>query len=122
MKNGTWIKTTLIAAAWPDISSLLVAPEVMQEVDEDMYADLQRVIPFAANKAPTIKLCEEGIFVCNEVNCAEVTGYEFPLSYFRAEPLSDVIKIAKEINFSSYPKPCYFTAEHLVGVIIGCVP
>jgi len=119
--DGTWVKSQLIAKAWPDISGFFKRSENMLPVDKDLLDDIMRVIPFATKKTPTIKFCEDGIFVQGDNKEAEVTGYIFPTAFFRAEPLVEVLRVATEIDFSTYPKPCYFVGDGIEGVIIGCL-
>jgi hypothetical protein len=121
-ENGSWLKTSLIATDWPDLNNLIVPSENTYTVGTQFRMDVNKLIPFAAVKSPTIKISEEGIAATSDNYSASVEGYNLPLSFFRAEPLSKVLAIAQGIDFSTYPKPCYFYGQDVAGVIIGCIP
>lgn len=119
--NGSWIKSSLLAATWPDVSGVLPTVVTGTVVSADLIAGVQTVLPFCPDiKSPLIHLSPDGIGTSEGEKSAMVGGFDLPKSIFRAEPLLATLRAASKIDFSTYPAPCPFVGDNgLRGVLVG---
>jgi hypothetical protein len=120
--NGAWMKSCLLSSEWPAVERMM--PELVRgEVPVDLRSAVERVLPFCPDpKHPLIYLGEDGVKTSDGDKSAIVGGFTLPPAVFRAEPLMAVLKVAKQIDFSVYPKPVPWVGERgLRGLLVGVV-
>lgn len=119
-EDNIWMRCATVTQKWPDVSKLVVQTQA-QAVPAYFSDTLDAMKAFCEDpKIPIFLLGSYGIKTNTDEQGATVELAQFPDSKFRAEPLMQVAGIATHIDFSSYPKPCYFKSSIGVdGVIIG---
>lgn len=115
-----WMRTQLITERWPTVRALFADFKVDVPVPPDLKKAVDRVRHFCANeKFPVIKL-GTAVSTDGEVDGASMDGFDLPESSFHADQLIKVLSVATHIDFSSFPKPCFFKgANGLEGMIVG---
>lgn len=118
--DGTWVRTCIIDSKWPSVEKL-ITPTKTQPLPADFLDSLESIVPFCEDpKMPTVYLNQYGIHTSLQDFGASLEVADFTPSKFRVEPLLQIAQCAKEIDLSTYPKPCYFVGDNgLHGVIIG---
>jgi len=118
--DEVWMQCLTYASKWPNVSGLIQEKEA-PPLPMYFKESLEALLPFCEDpKLPIFSLGSFGVRTTSEATGAEVDLNSFPDSKFRAEPLLQVAGIADKIDFSTYPKPCYFSSSIGVdGVIIG---
>lgn len=120
-ENGSWMKTSILSAEWPDISRFIPEDVSGTKIGTDMINDIRQLIPFCPDpKNPVIRFVNDSICTMDGDKNAIISDYTLPESAWRAEPLLSVLAKASEIDFSLYPSACPFKGgDGLKGVIIG---
>lgn len=116
--NGAWLRSNTLSTAWPDVSRFIPDKVKGFTVTATLREDVEKVALFASDS--NIQLGPDKICTLN--GATEIDGYNLPQSYFNAQHIKNVLKIANEIDFSSYPSPCPFMGDDVRGVIIGVKP
>lgn len=122
-----WLLSHLIAVdgGWGNADKIFehnFAPEGLEEIDDDLYAAIDVLKPFFDSRGLVYLL---GDRVATAATEGEGTSLDTAVPngpIFHAMQLRALEKIATKINFSAYPKPCYFTGDKLRGVIVGVRP
>lgn len=118
--DGRWVRTQLFSTEWPDLSKVLDKECNAQPVDERIFEALDKLKPFTdksdrvifkAGSVSTHDSDEEGGFV--EIPDSEMQGI------YSREMLALLKPVAKQADFTTYPKPCLFYGDRLRGAIVG---
>lgn len=118
--NDSYLCGVKLATQWPDVSKLVTISDNLKSVDSSIHASVVKLIPFCNNdKMPFIYFDENGIHTDSGESFASIDIDSFPKAIFRAEVISRVLQLATEIDFSTYPKPCYFKNNDIDGVVLG---
>lgn len=121
LSNGISLQSSLTNLEWPDVGLIIdraKAPGML--IEPGMRKAIESLVPLCANFAvPQINLSENGMSTVEGDSQAKYEGYSFPQSSFHSVPLLEVLKIADTIDFSAYPKPCYFKGKVVEGVLMG---
>lgn len=114
-----WMRSQLTNAPWPGVSQLFDGFSVDVVVPPDLKSAVEKVKSFCVNeKFPVIKLGEE-VATDSADEGASMSGFELPKASFHADQLTKVLSVATHIDFSTYPKPCFFKGKGIEGMIIG---
>ena len=90
------------------------------KIEPGMRKAIESLVPLCANLAvPQINLSADGMSTVEGDSQAHYEGYSFPEGSFHSVPLLEVLKVADEVDFSAYPKPCYFKGRVVEGVLMG---
>lgn len=118
--NGSWLKGSLLSSEWPDVDRMLTGKPTM-EVPKGLLQAVEQIAPFCADaKQPYIHAGGFGIQTSDGDKSACCDAFRLPESVFRAEPLTDVLRVATHMDMTTYPAPCSFVGDKgLVGLIIG---
>lgn len=125
MANGVSLHSVLIneTGRWPDVRRLIENQDTFgrQPIPEGMKAAVETMVPLCDNmQIPRINLHAKGLSTEEGSTAAKYEEWEFPEASFNAKPLLDVLAIADQINFESYPGPCYFTGpNNIEGLVVG---
>ena len=121
--DGSWLKTRLTSAPWPNVAAMLDAAQLPTAiVQPELLEAVQKVKKFCTNvKFPTIQLSEEGVASDDGGgDIASVEGLQLPKSSYNGDMLELVLTHATYIDFTAYPKPCTFQgAGDLEGLFVG---
>jgi hypothetical protein len=119
LRCGVSLHSVLVQDAWPDVARF-ITPSNTQPIPSDMRKGLEALVPLCSGMLiPQIVLDNDGMHVEANDAQARYSSASFPLSRFHAEPLLAVLKVADEIDLTSYPKPCYFKGNNIEGVVVG---
>lgn len=119
LANNISLHTNLVDAKWPDISSIIVDTNP-PPVPDDMLKNVEMIVPLCATASvPRINLRGTGMYTEDGATQGMVEGTSFPSSSFNAIPLQDVLRVCTHIDFSTYPKPCFFKGPAIEGAIVG---
>lgn len=119
-EDGRWIRSQLFSTQWPDLSKVLDRACNATEIDERIFTAMQQLKPFVDKSGRVI-------FKPNEVathDAEEEGGHvELPGSVMQGIYSLEMIMLlkglAKQADFSAYPKPCLFYGDRLRGAIVG---
>ena len=123
-EDKRWLLTHLIAedGGWGVADKIFdhnTAPDGLEEIDDEIYEAIDILKPFLEDRG---LIYFKGDRLATSPNDEEGASLDTPVAdgpIFHAEQFRSLKKIAKKINLSTYPKPCYFTGEMLRGVIVG---
>ncbi len=106
---------------WPHVSKLVHPVSEAQMLPDNFVECVRQILPFCEDaKVPLLNLGDFGISTVEAGLKAVFDAGSFPPCSFRAEPLLLVAEQATHIDFTSYPKPCYFKGNSgLEGIIVG---
>lgn len=118
--DGRWVRTQLFSTEWPDLKRVLDQGSNPTEVDERIFDALAKLKPFTDKSARVI-------FKPGEVatHDAEEEGGHIELvgstmqGIYSLEMLMLLKGVAKQADFTTYPKPCLFYGDRLRGAIVG---
>ena len=121
LSNGISLQSSLTNLPWPDIGSIIDNSKADgMLIEPGIRKAIESLVPLCANLAvPQINLSENGMATVEGDSQAHYEGYSFPPSSFHSVPLLEVLKVANEVNFAGYPKPCYFKGPIVEGVLMG---
>lgn len=119
-----WLCTHLISqdGGWGDADRIFehnTAEEGLEEIDPQFFEALDQLKGLLGERG---LIYLKGDYIATSPNDEEGAMVEMEIQngpIFHASQISSLRQIAKQINFSTYPKPCYFKGEHLRGVIVG---
>lgn len=115
-----WMRSQLITERWPGVRQLFDGFKSDIAVPVDLKDTVGKIRHFCANeKFPVIRL---GTVVSTdgEVDGASMEGFDLPESSFHADQLIKVLAVATHVDFSTFPKPCFFKGlGGLEGMIVG---
>lgn len=123
-ENDRWLSTHLIAqdGGWGRAEAIFDAntnTEGMIEVPNDFYLAIDSLKDMLG---PSRYIFLKGDRICTSPNDEEGASIDIEVPdgpVFHAEQLRSLQEIATRINFTTYPKPCYFVGDKLRGVIVG---
>lgn len=115
-----WLRTQLIAYDWPDVSQFFNDNIVTTVFKPEFFESLAKIKPFLNDLHQVfIENGEIKTDQNDEIGASvKLNGISDTCS-FSYDKLVLLKNIATHINFSTYPKPCYFKGEDLRGLIIG---
>ena len=119
-EGGRWIRSQLLDTSWPDIRKILDIPCNPQTVDVNIFEGLQIIKPFAdkGNKV----FFNDTVMSTHEIE-GEGAQYNIvslmPESSFTIDMLQLLEGTAKQVDWTTYPKPCPFFGDKIRGVIVG---
>lgn len=124
-ENERWLRTQLFDhTAWPDLNKILNAPSNQSPMPEGFAKALSVVKPFV-DKIGTVIFQQQRIVTHED----ESEGASFDLpdligeeGRYNVTMLELLAGTAKTIDWTTYPKPCLFSAGRLRGAIIGMRP
>ena len=119
--NGDWIRCGILDQAWPPVEKFIVATDTVP-LPDDFSDAILTLKPFCAEpKAPTV-YCEGNVVSTSLEDIGatvelDTTGMK---GKYRIEILQIIAEVATSVDFSGYPKACYFTGDNGVrGVFMG---
>ena len=119
-QNGMWLRSHLIEGQWPESVATMIQETKTIPLEPEFIAAVEQIVPFCPNEAlPRICLDDGKVATDDGAMSAEVGGFKGMTGYYRAEPLLAVARVASHIDFSTYPKPCYFKGYAVEGVLVG---
>lgn len=119
---GRWIRSQLLPCDWPDLGRILepglasnhteVDPVIFEACERlKKFVDKTEAVYFEGGEAFTHRNREEGSsWLCESVRWSGV---------YTRSMLMLLQPVAKTVDFSHWPKPCYFFGDRLRGAIIG---
>jgi len=118
--NGMWLRSQLIEGQWPESVSEMIIKSKTIPIGKEFIEAVEKIVPFCPD-VNYPRLCLDGGKVATDDGSmsAEVDGFKGMQGYYRAEPLLAVARVADHIDFSTYPKPCYFSGHNLEGILVG---
>ena len=119
--DGSWMKAQTLSAEWPDIEKFMPTEVTGVEVSTALVDAVAKVLPFCLDpKCPLIMFGPNGVSTVEGDKSATVSGLDLPVSMYRAENLTAVLKAAKVIDLAAYPRPAGFMGDKgLIGVLVG---
>lgn len=122
--DGRWLCTHLIASdsGWDRTDMIFeknTVPEGLAPVPRGLYDAIDTLKPFLGERGYIYLL---GDRVATSATDEEGAQIEAPVAngpIFHAVQLRALEKIATQVNFTTYPRPCYFVGHKLRGVIVG---
>jgi len=118
--NGMWLRSQLIEGQWPESVGEMIVKSQTTPLSKEFIEAIEKILPFCPNKDYP-RICLDGGKVATDdgTMSAEVDGFKGIKGFFRAEPLLMVARVADHIDFSTYPKPCYFSGYNVEGILVG---
>ena len=119
-EDERWIRSSLYDTDWPDIGKILDVPSMPVPFDERIFEALDVVKPFVDNLG-RVYIQDQKLMTHLE----ETEGASFDLEgitykgVFQRDMLLLLKGIAKQADFTLYPKPCIFYGDNIRGAIIG---
>ena len=120
-EGGSWIRTCIIDAPWPDVEAMIIPTENTTPLPDGLLNTINDLMPFCHDaKNPVMYMSPEGIHTGAEDYGAGFQTGGYHDSKFRAEMLALLSSVATHVDFTTYPKPCYFKGGYdLDGIIMG---
>lgn len=119
--EGKWLMTKLSALNWPAMDAVFQLTEgaSYEPICETLMAAITKLKPFTDDMGRVI-------FDGKRVRCSEDEDTTFidlpsapPAGKFNCEQLLALEGVAREIDFTRYPKPVPFRGERVRGVVAG---
>lgn len=121
--NGRWIRTQLYSTEWPDIEKVFdkaAQGSNPQPTDIRIFAAMQKLKPFTDKTGRVLFFPGT---VCTHESQEEGGHVELEGSLMQGIYSLDMLMrlegAAKEVDFTTYPKPCMFFGDRLRGAIVG---
>jgi DNA polymerase III sliding clamp (beta) subunit (PCNA family) len=118
-----WLRTQLFdCKAWPDLHKILDKDSAAHSVDKTIFEACRTVRPFA-DKIGMIYFTDgqAHTHLDTEQGAQYQIVEQIPDSAYNLDMLLSLENVVKEIDFSTYPKPCLFYGDNLRGAIIGAI-
>lgn len=123
-ENERWLCTHLIAqdGGWSRAEQLFdmhMNADGLEPVGEDFYEALDTLKDLLGERKLVYL---KGDRICTSPNDEEGASIDSVVPngpIFHSEPLRSLREIATKVNFTTYPKPCYFIGDRLRGIIVG---
>lgn len=118
--GGRWVRTQLLSTDWPDLYRILNVEANPEPIDERLFEGLAVLKPFT-DKLGRVFFTDGKLVTHPESDDGaeyEIPGWNQP-GIYNLEMLASLEGVVKQIDFSTYPKPCLFYGERLRGAIIG---
>lgn len=117
--NNRWLRTQTYSTEWPDLARVLNAQNSTIPVPEGLFEAVRDVSPFVDDLG-RIFFIGEGLSTCDRGEGAsmEVPGL-FDQGCYHFKQLLLLEKVAKTIDFSTYPAPSIFYGDGVRGAIVG---
>lgn len=119
--DNRWLRSQLLVNQWPEnIQQMLDIESTPVIVQDDFFDSIQTLKPFLEDSGK-IFFTEQGV----KTSLEEESGMSMDMLHlpdgacFHHSQLMLLNGVSTEIDFSLYPKPCYFKAPNLRGVIMG---
>lgn len=118
--DETWLSSSLLDLQWPDADAFITKTTTIP-LPEGIRTVVHNIAFFSEDSSfPTILFNKEGISTEEGLSQATFDTWSFPEAKMNAKMIDIVLQVATSIDFSTYPKPCYFEGEGgLQGVIVG---
>ncbi|CAB4165302.1 hypothetical protein UFOVP820_31 [uncultured Caudovirales phage] len=120
--GGLWLRATLFEDQWPDAGALVDSVHErasLQAIPGDLRAAVTRVAPFCPDAAfPLIRFHESRVETLDGLQSASVEMAGLSPCLFHASPLSAVLAVADQADWSLFPKVPW-SGNDMVGVLIG---
>lgn len=118
--NGAWLRTSLLATDWPDLSRVLDHPCSAEAIHPGFFEAVKRLDAFI-EKAGRLYF-REGVVATSphegDGALAELDGFNFEGCYHLAQ-IARLEGLATTIDLSRYPAPALFFGDMLRGAIVG---
>jgi DNA polymerase III sliding clamp (beta) subunit (PCNA family) len=116
--EGRWLKTAQYSVDWPDINRVLDVNTNPKIISPDLFEGLEKLRPFA-DELKRVYL--DGNMMATSLDEDAGARFnlssEYPKSVFNLNMLDSLKDVAKQMDFSLFPRPCLFYGERLRGAI-----
>lgn len=118
--ENRWIRSQLFNTEWPDLKRILDTECNVSPIDARLFVGLKKIKSFA-DKMNRVFIKDGKLSTVTE----DGEGAAFELPGFQCEGAFSIDMlllldgVAKDIDFTTYPKPCLFFGDKLRGAIIG---
>lgn len=116
-----WLRTQLFDASWPDLSKILDRESKPAPLNEELFAALEVLKPFA-DKYGSVIFRGDGVVATHhdatEGACYELENFAHA-GVYNVDMLYKLKGAAAMIDWTTYPEPCMWFGENLRGAIIG---
>ena len=119
-EGNRWLRTQTLTTEWPDLSRILDVESNSSPIPANFFESVNDLAPFVDDLGKVFLLigevsthADENMGACIEVpdlSCEAV---------FNIKQLQLLEKVAKLIDFSTYPAPCMFFGDGIRGAIVG---
>lgn len=117
-----WLRTQLVVGEWPieQIEGILNREAATEKIADGFFEALQKLKPFVDDQS-NVYLSPTQLSSSNVDQQGAAIELDYPVAQgvFHLQQLLLLEKVAQKIDFSQWPKPCYFQGKKLRGVIIG---
>jgi hypothetical protein len=124
-EGGRWLRTQLVDGDWPRerVSALLGAGAQggMTDVPQEFFAEVARLKPFV-DESMGVRIFPDRVTTSTDEDAkGAVIEFELPggAGHYNLLQLLTLEGIAKKIDFTTSPNPCYWQGGRARGVIIG---
>lgn len=121
-EGDRWLRTQLVEGQWPHerIAALLDQGGNPCDVPQEFFDELARLKPFV-DDGMGVRLFPDRMTTTAEDDTGAKIEFDLPgaAGHFNIHQLLALEGIAKKIDFSTHPKPCYWQGGKLRGAIIG---
>lgn len=119
--GNRWLRTQLLATNWPEnVDRVFNLESNPREIPPGLFDALETIKPFIDDGA-RVFFTDTGIATSaepEEATTVDVAGLQTGACFHYAM-ISLLKGAAKQIDFTTYPKPCKFMGDKLRGVILG---
>lgn len=118
--DGRWIRSQLYSTEWPDLAKVLDQPANPGPIPERLFEGLDVLRPFM-NKLGQVFFKKNFMHTHEDINEGASFDINWPYcdSIYSLEMMKLLRGVAKEADFSTYPRPSLFYGDRLRGAIIG---
>lgn len=120
-EDGSWLRSNLIDAKWPDVSRFFQGESEQRVIPETFFEGLNSLDSFT-DKFNRVTF-ESGMMRTHSKDFEEGASYELEWikdkGTFMLPMLAKLEGVAEKIDLSQYPEPCTWSGEAVRGVIVG---
>lgn len=114
--GDAWLYSRLYDLAWPDLSAVLSDDCLGVEMPTGIVQAVESVLPFAHDASfPIVSIDAQGVSCAEARVDVDIPGLVGTHS-FAAEPLLEVLRVARRIDFTS--QPIQWVGDQLSGAIV----
>jgi DNA polymerase III sliding clamp (beta) subunit (PCNA family) len=119
-ESGAWLRSSLLAAEWPDLSRILDRPNAATPVPSAVFDAVERLIPFV-EEIGYVYLTGGNV----KTSMAPDSGASVDLDdfggagIFNAKQFLLLRDVAERIDFAHWPAPCLFFGDKCRGALVG---